>query len=669
MAKRAEATCALDDLSRHGKVFQFLLSEGCQRKLSGGQFQMVRLTCFLLAFYQVWYALFGRLDPMIHRAIHMGFILFLAFTTFGTSKHVMQKRVVWYDFILAIGGASIGLYYLVFQNHFLERFPMADPLTELDMFFGGLFILLTFEAVRRTMGPSLAIVIIVLSAYLFAGPYISGAFSHRGSTIMEYIDLMSFTLDGILGSAVAVSSSFVFLFILFGAFLTASGTGDFFFQISSAVAGRSSGGPAKVAVFASALFGTISGSPTSDVACTGCFTIPMMRKIGYRREFAGAVEATASTGGAILPPIMGSSAFLMAEVAGIDYVKICAAAALPAILYYIALTIMVHLEAKKFGLPGLPPDEVPRVRDVLKKGWHHLIPLTILVVLLISGRSPSYVAIMATASVIVVSWFRKDSRMGVKKIYQAMVSASKTAIVVSVACAGAGLVVGGVMGAGLGGKFSSVVMALGQSSLFLSLLLTALVCGILGMGMPVAPAYMLTVVLAVPALLNLGVPLMSAHLFVVYYSVLSAITPPVAVAAFTAAAFAEADPVKIGIQACRLGIVSFIVPFFFVYQPALLLMDAGLLEIITTVVTAVIGVASLSVGLQRYLVSPVPWWQSILFAVAGLMLISPSYLHSLTGIILLPGAIGVYWFTHKHRIRGQVPSTAPILDAQDLPRS
>jgi TRAP transporter 4TM/12TM fusion protein len=668
MAAQAKDACTFEGLSRHGKLLRFVLSEGCHRKLSGVQSQIVSIVCFLLAGYQIWYSLLGRLDPMIHRAIHMGFILFLTFLSFGTSKHIKQQKVVWYDFILAFGGAAVGVYYLVFRDHILERFPMADPLTGLDMTMGIVFILLTFEAVRRTMGPSLAIVIVLLSGYLFLGPYISGGFSHRGTTPMLYVDLMAYTLDGILGSAVAVSSSFVFLFVLFGAFLTVSGTGDFFFQISNAVAGRTSGGPAKVAIVASALFGTISGSPTSDVVCTGCFTIPMMRKIGYRREFAGAVEAVAATGGAILPPVMGSSAFLMAEVAGIDYVKICAAAALPAILYYVALAIMVHLEAKKLNLPGLSSTEVPRVWDVLKGGWHHLIPLAILVGFLIAGRSPSYVAIVATVSVVVVSWFRKNSRMGFRKIYQAMVSGSKTAIVVSVACAGAGLVVGGVMGAGLGGKFSSVVMAIGQDNLFLSLALTAIVCSILGMGMPVAPAYMLTVVLAVPALLNLGVPLMSAHLFVVYYSVLSAITPPVAVAAFSASAFAEADPVKIGWQACRLGIVSFIVPFFFVYQPALLLMNAGLVEIAFTVITALIGVASLSVGMEGYFRSIVPWWQRVIFMAAGLLLISPSYLHTLMGAILFVGALGINRQTHKNREKHAALSLAPVIDVEEPPK-
>ncbi len=628
-----------------GRFIRFLLSEGCSRKLSGWQAQTFTVVCFLLCCYQFWYSLFSRLDPLIHRAIHMGFILFLVYIGFGAAKHSMKDRVAWYDFILAALGALVGLYYLVFQQYLLDRFPMADLLSPLDVAVGLAFVLLCFEAVRRTLGPALAIVIVVLSAYMFLGPYIPGTFGHRGTTGPLYLDLMCFTLDGILGSAVAVSSSFVFLFVTFGSFLSASGAGDFFFQLANAVAGRTTGGPAKVAIVASALFGTISGSPTSDAACTGCFTIPMMRKVGYRREFAGAVEAVAATGGAILPPVMGSSAFLMAEVAGIDYVKICAAAALPAVLYYVALAIMIHLEAKKLGLGGLPADQVPKVGEVLRKNFHHLIPLGILVGFLIAGRSPSFVAIMATASVVVVSWFHKGHRMGPKAIYKAMVSGGKTAIVVSAACAGAGLVVGGVMGTGLGGKFSSVVMSIGEGSLFLSLLLTAIICSILGMGMPVAPAYMLTVVLAVPALVALGVPMMSAHLFVVYFSVLSAITPPVAVAAFATAAFAEADPVKIGWQACRLGIVSFIVPFFFVYQPALLLMDSTLTQIIVTIVSALVGVAALSVGMEGYLKGTVSWWLRLIFAGAGLLLISPNNLHSLVGLLALIGAVAIYRFT------------------------
>ena len=628
-------------------LISFVLTQGLKRELSGAHAKVVSIGCFLLSCYQFWAALFGRLDPLIHRAIHMGFILFLAYTSYTVSKKKIENRIPFYDLILGLIGASVGAYYFFFREHILGRFPMADPLTLLDFLFGAAFIILTFEAVRRTLGPALAIVIALLSAYTFLGPYIPGTFNHRGLSISEFVDGMCYTVNGILGSPVAVSSTFVFLFVTFGAFLSESGGGDFFFDLSNAIAGKASGGAAKVAVIASALFGTISGSPTSDVVTTGTFTIPMMRRLGYKREFAGAVEAVASTGGSILPPVMGSAAFLMVEVAGIDYAKICAAAAFPGILYYIALAIMVHLEAKKLGLKGLPADQVPKVGEVLKKGFHFMIPLTVMIGFLIAGRSPSYVAITSIGAVVVVSWLRKESRMGPRRIYRAMVKGAMTGVIVSSACAGAGLVVGGIMSTGLGGKFTSLIMTIGEGHLFISLVLTMVVCIILGMGMPVAAAYMLTVVLTVPALLGLGVSLMSAHLFAVYFSVMSAITPPVAVAAYAASGFAEADPVKIGWQAVRLGVISFIVPYIFVYNPSLLLVGTSFLHIIFSILTAVIGVGALSVGMQGWFTGKISIIQRLFFLFGGLALIYPGVISSAFGAVIVLIVSAFHFFLRR----------------------
>ena len=465
-----------------------------------------------------------------------------------------------------------------------------------------MFVVLSIEAARRTIGIPIVIIIFLGIGYALWGHHLEGLLWHREFSFSEVIEDLAYSFNGLWGSPISVAASFVYMFLLFGAFLQKAGAGEFFFKLSTALAGRTRGGPAKVAVLASAFFGTISGSPTANVVTTGTFTIPVSKRSGYTPSFAAAVEAAASTGGSILPPIMGSSAFLMAAITQIPYVEIVIAAVVPAILYYLSLLTMVHFEAIRLDLPRAKEEEIPKASDVLKEGWYYFIPLIVLVLFLLMGYSASRTGFYGILSIIIVSWFRKSTRMGFKKMFEAMIDGARSSIPVTTACAAAGLVISGIMSTGLGGKLTSIVLGLTEGMLLPSLILVMLICIVLGMGMPVAAAYILTAMLAAPALMELGVSLMSAHLFIVYYSIFSAITPPVAVAAYAAAGIAEANPNRVGLEAVRLGLVGFIVPFMFVLEPALLL-DGSISNIIISFVTALIGVVSLGAGIIGWFVT------------------------------------------------------------------
>lgn len=420
--------------------------------------------------------------------------------------------------------------------------------------------------------------------------------------------------------------------------MSKSGCGDFFFDIANAVAGGTTGGGAKVAVVSSGLFGMISGSPTANAVTTGAFTIPMNKKLGYTPVFAAAIEAVAATGGSIMPPIMGSSAFLMAEVAGIPYVKICIAAAIPAVLYYVSLLAMVHFEALKSDLKPMDRDMIPPVWKVLKNGWQYSIPIVVLVWSLLSGHSPSMTAIYGIVTVIIISWFKKSSRMYLKDIAEALGDGAKSSIQVTTACAAAGMVVAGIMSTGLGGKITSVILGLTQGMLLPTLIMVAIICLILGMGMPVAAAYVLTAMLAVPAMLQLGVSLMAAHLFVVYFSIISAITPPVAVAAYACAGIADCDPSVTGWQASKLGLAAFLVPFMFVYNETLLF-EGTFFDIGLSIILGSLGVIALAAGVQGHAFNKLNLIQRLAAFAGGLLLIDSGYITDIAGIAMIAGVL------------------------------
>lgn len=609
-----------------------LLAEGDKRHLSGLPLKLFVCFAFFLSVFQIWSVAWGKLDPIQLMATHLSLILALTFLLYSSFKRKNSRHVpTVMDFICSILAMGAGIYFTIHTERIAVRIPIVDPLSNFDIFFGLVFVLLSIEAARRTIGFPIVIIVLAGIGYALWGHHLKGLLWHREFSLSEVVEDLAYSLNGLWGSPIAVAASFVFMFLLFGSFLQNAGAGAFFFKLSTALAGRSRGGAAKVAVLTSGFFGTISGSPTANVVTTGSFTIPVSKRLGYKSSFAAAVEAAASTGGSILPPIMGSSAFLMAAITELPYIEIVLAAIIPGILYYLSLITMVHFEALRLDLPKAKKEDIPKVSQVLKEGWYHFIPLIILILFLLNGYSASSSGFYGILTIVVVSWFRKNTRMGFRKIVEAMVDGAKSAIPVTSACAAAGLVISGIMSTGLGGKLTSIVLGLTDGLLLPTLILVMFICIILGMGMPVAAAYILTAMLAAPALMELGVSQMSAHLFIVYFSIFSAITPPVAVAAFAAAGIANSNPNQVGIEAVRLGLVGFIVPFMFVLEPHLLL-EGSPSQVIISFVTALLGVISLSAGVIGWLKIKSTILDRIILIISGLLLIYPHVLSSGIGV-------------------------------------
>lgn len=616
------------------KYFTALLSEGEKRQLSGLHLNIFIYLAFILSVFQVWSVFMGKLDPMVLLSTHLSLILVLTFLLYSFSRKArLRNHPSFMDYICSFLALFAGVYFIIHAERIAIRIPIVDPLTTLDIIVGLIFVILSIEAARRTIGVPIVIIVLIGIGYALFGHYFNNLLWHRQFAFAEVIEDLAFSFNGLWGSPIAVAASFVYMFLLFGAFLQKAGAGEFFFRLSTAFAGRSRGGAAKIAVLASAFFGTISGSPTANVVTTGPFTIPVSKRAGYRPTFAAAVESAASTGGSILPPIMGSSAFLMAAITQIPYNEIVIAAMIPAILYYVSLLFNVHFEALRLNLPKADIKDMPKVSEVLKEGWYYFIPLVVLLLFLFNGYSAARTGFFGIVSIVIVSWFRKETRMDFKKLFEAMVDGAKSCIPVTTACAAAGLVISGIMSTGLGGKLTSVVLGLTEGMLIPTLILVMLICIVLGMGMPVAAAYILTAMLAAPALMELGVSLISAHLFIVYFSIFSAITPPVAVAAYAAAGIADSNPNQVGLEAVRLGLVGFIIPFMFVLEPALLL-DGSPMTILTSIVTAFIGVVAFGAGLIGWLRVRTTTLERILLIVSGLLLIYPHVLYSGVGILI-----------------------------------
>jgi TRAP transporter 4TM/12TM fusion protein len=582
------------------EIGRSLFFSGRRRKLSPFYKGVVTCLVISLAALEFYGAPFGKIDFYMLRAMFVGFMLALSFICFNHSSKVKSDKVSIPDLIMALLGMAAGVYILINGEAIISRWTGVDPLSAADIFFTSVLVLLVLEVTRRTVGPVLVLIILVFVAYNFGGQFLPGAFGHRGMTLVGFLDRMVYTFDGIFGTPIGVTCTYVYMFVLFGQVFNMSGGGDFFFRLASSIAGRLIGGPAKIAVIASALYGSMSGSPTSDVVTTGSITIPLMKRLGYSPVFAGAVEAAASSGASILPPIMGTAAFLMVDIAGIPYVDIAMAAAIPALIYYFGIMIQVHYRAVRKNLrPISEEDEREKPWQVLKENLIYLIPIAVLVWLIVIRLNPTVVGLAATGVTIVISWFKPGFRMGPKRIYQAIHSTGTRILTVANASAAAGMVIGGIMLTGLGGKFTSLVFQATGGNSFLCIILVAIVCIILGMGMPIPAAYVLTATLAVPALLELDFPLMSSHLFIVYFSVISAITPPVAVAAYAGAGIAGGNPNSTGFQAIQLAIAAYLVPIIYMYRPGLLL-NGTFLDIAWTVIITLMAVGAMASILEGY---------------------------------------------------------------------
>lgn len=595
----------------------------------------------------------GALPALQHRAVHLSFALVLLFLLFPSMPGKLRPVFYPLDILLALASAAVGIY--IFTQYEYLSFRQGLP-SSADVWLGFLLTLLVLESTRRILGWAMPLVAVFFILYGSLGRYFPGPFAHSGLTFEEIFSNLYVTLEGIYGVAIGVSATYIVVFVIFGAFLGQSGASDLFFNFAKVLFGTVRGGPAKVSVISSSLFGTVSGSAVANVMVDGWLTIPMMKKVGFKPHIAGAIEAVASTGGQIMPPVMGAAAFIMAEIIGVPYYKVALAAAIPAILYYVSLYFVIDLESAKWGLLGLKRSELPRLKEVLYSQGHLFIPLIVLILMLVVFfYTPMKSAFYSTLAILAVSYFRKNTRLGFRKILTSLKDGGINTLSVASACACAGIIVGMFTITGLGMKLSYILIQLSGGQLLPLLILMAVCNIILGMGMPTTAVYIILATLAAPALIKLGLSPMSAHLFVFYYGCLSHLTPPVALAAYAAAGLAESPPMKTGFSAWRIGLAGFIVPFMFVYGPALILEDSAI-NIIVAFVSAMIGIWALAISLEGYMFRPFPWWQRAIPFAASLMLIKPGIYTDLMGLAIL-GPFSFYqWKLSKKEL---VPAPSP----------
>lgn len=597
---------------------------------------VVKMVGVALCLFQLYTTAFGVLEPIKQRSVHVAFILVLAYLIFPAVRksETAKEWITLWDFVL-MGLAIVPVSYLFYDyDRIINRIELVSPLTQGDILVGSLLILLILEATRRVVGWPLVIVGIVFLVYAFIGPYLPGGFWHRGLSLKQLVDQLTMTLGGVYTTPIAVCSTYIFNFVLFGAFLVKTGTGQAIIDLAQALTGHTKGGPAKVAVVASGLFGMINGSSVANVASTGSFTIPMMKSLGYQPHFAAAVEAAASLGGQLMPPVMGAAAFVMAEMMGISYLSICKAAILPACLFYFALLIMVHLEADRLGLQTMEKAQLRKARDIFVDTVHLFIPIVTLLVILIKGYSPLRASFVALGTLIIVSMLRKKSRLNPKEFTEGLVSGAKNSIVISTTCATAGIVIGIVTYLGVGFKFASAIVSWSGGYVLIALILVMIVSLILGMGLPTTAAYIIAASIAVPPLVEMGLPQMAANLFVLYFACISSITPPVAVAAYTGAAIAGSDPLKTGFTAARLGTSGFLVPFIFAFNQRLLL-EGVPVRILLAVITSIIGVMAISFALEGWIKSRVSGWVRPLLFLGGVAMVFPGMLTDTVGLVVI----------------------------------
>jgi len=587
--------------------------------LAGFNALLFNLTAVGFSLFYLYTSGFGLVSTQSNRGIYLMLTSVLVFLLFPARRGSPVNRSSVIDYLLAIATViSIGYWINQYTSYAIFRVSSPNPM---DLIMGVIAIVVMLETSRRALGPTISIIAIIFLLQLYFGNYLPGKIAHKGMSVERILEFTFSTQEALFGVVTATFATFVFPFMIFGAFLERSGAGAFFMELGTAVAGRWRGGPAKIAVLTSALFGSISGSSVANVVTTGTFTIPLMKRTGFRAHDAGAIEAISSTGGQIMPPVMGAGVFILATLTETSYLKIALMNVIPAALFFLFLLIMVDLEAVRLGLKGMPRDETPRVGRVLARGWHFFLPLIIVVVLLFRGFSAEYCAFWGTVSAAILSWRSKDTRMGPKAIVQGLIGGAQSNNSAGAAIGTLGVIIGGIILAGLGLKFSAVIIELSGGHLLLALCLVTLVSIIIGMGSSTTGSYIILAVVAAPALVQLGVPLVAAHLAVFYAACLSNITPPVCVSAFAAAAIADAPPMKTGVAALKYGVLLVLMPFSFAYLPALLL-EGTWLEIAYTVVLYMVGAMFLAIAAQGAtpagkIITIVP---RILFAVGGFLL-------------------------------------------------
>ena len=616
MEKKGKPAEMLTEADKAEAILKKYDKESDKMEYTGFMAKFVTALAIAFSIFQIYTATFGVLDAQLQRAVHLGFGLSLVYLLYPTRKSWSRHKLHPFDLLLAILGAAAPAYIIIEYQSLVLR---AGLTSGLDLVVGLMGLLLVIEAARRVVGIPMVCVVLAFLAYAFAGPYMPGVLAHRGLTVSQLVGHLFYTTEGIFGIPLGVSSTFIFLFILFGAYLESTGLGKFFIDLANSIAGWASGGPAKVAVLSSGLMGTVSGSSVANVVGTGSLTIPMMKKLGYHKNFAGAVEAAASTGGQLMPPVMGAAAFLMAEFVGVPYIDIVKAAIIPAFLYFVGVWLGVHFEAKRTNLKGIPRDQLPKIWTILRDRGHLALPLIIIVYLLVSGYTPMRAALVAIVLAILCSALRKNTRMKPIQIVEGLENGAKNVLGVLVACAAAGIIIGVVTKTGVGLKLASGLIELSGGLLLPTMFFTMITAILLGMGVPTTANYVITSTIA------------AAHMFVFYFGIIADVTPPVALAAYAGSGISGGNPLWTGVNASKLAIAAFIIPYMFVLSPTLLMMDGTAGGLFVTTVTALIGMVSLSSALIGYLAATCHGWERLVLIVGGLLMINPGLVTDLIG--------------------------------------
>ncbi|WP_420795526.1 TRAP transporter permease [Halalkalibacillus sediminis] len=606
------------------------------------------------------YITFNPLPALQQRSLHVAFGLALIFLIYPTFAKQDRAKIPFYDWIL-FALSIFSTVYLMYEYNAIVTERGGIP-TNMDIIVAIITVVLVLEAARRVTGIILPIFALIFLAYPFIShmEFMPFRLMTRDFDLGDIFGQMFLKTEGLFSTAIGASVNFIFLFILFGAFLAKSGMGQFFNDIALALAGHRQGGPAKVAVVSSGFMGSINGAAVANVVGTGAFTIPLMKKIGYHRNFAGAVEASASVGGQVLPPIMGASAFIMAETTGIQYGTIALAALIPAVLYYLAVIMQVHFRAGKRDLRGIPKADLPRVKEVMKERGHLLLPIVGLIVMLYQNVPVGYAAFYTIVLTVIVATLRKSTRMSIKDILDAMAQGARQSLAVMIACAVVGIIIGVVSLTSFGTVMTSSIASLGSGSLFLTLFFTMIASMLLGMGLPSIPAYIITATMAAPALAAFDVPILVAHMFVFYFGIFANVTPPVALAAFAGAGVSGGNPMSTGFQALKLSLAGFIIPYLFVYNPAMLLIDTEgvatnatefgvppIMDVVLIVVTAIIGIVALSSALEGFLKTPMNPIYRIVLGAGALALILPEVTSDIIGFVVVGFMFVLNYMQHR----------------------
>ena len=607
-----------------------------------------RWVAIFMSLYHLGTCIFGIPASQLHRALHLMLACVLTFGGFNFKGKKSDGRCRLTDWIL-IAATVFSMGYIVVENKVLEnRLAFVTPFTTVQLVAVIMLVVLVLEATRRLTGLTLPIACLIFLAYAFWGDRLTGVLGHAPLSAKRILEQISITSEGIFGSSLGISATYVVIFIILAGFLETTGAGQFFIDIASSATGTKRGGPAKIAVVGSCLFGSISGSSVANVVSTGTFTIPLSKSVGYPSYFAGAVEAVASTGGQLMPPVMAAVAFIMADNLSVPYISICGAALIPAVLYYWSLFNMVDAKAVKLGIAGLKKEQLPQGREVLKNGWFLALPFLVLIALMMMNYTPMKAGFYAIISLLVILLIFDRKKLNWANITNALENGAKGVISVSVTSACAGIIVGVIMITGLGLKFTSIITTVSNGNLLIALILSAVVAIILGMGLPTVPAYIVMSSLVAPALIKMGVAPMAAHMFVLYFAVLSCITPPVAIASYAAAAIADANAIKVGFESVRLAVVAYIIPFVFVYNPVLLF-DGKPIDIFLSFATAVLGCMALTWAIEGVVEGKIPWWARIVSLLAAAFLVWPEHLSDVFGVVIF----AVLYYFYRYKVKKQ----------------